>query len=100
MKVLVWKGYGSIDVFAANRLEDVDYIISNLDIVIALEGIDYLDKFCILINKVKSSSDWRDIEDSRKVRRLLGNIVTFVNTQLKSSPSFEYFEIQGVHEVK
>lgn len=102
MNILVWKGYGNIEVFSAESVKDVEKIIELVtDIFEYWKDEETSRKLFTLVEKVKEYS--AEVNDSELglAKRLRNSLYKFLyNRNLTQSYDVDEFEYFFFHEVK
>lgn len=104
MNILVWKGFGDIDVFSAESVQDIEKIIGRVTDIFEYWG-DYKtsSELAAFIEKVKKHSIEVNDSELGLAKRLRNNLFNFLqNRNLTSAydvDEFEYFYFREVKQI-
>lgn len=102
--ILVWKGYGEIDVYSANTVDEVSKIISRVsDIFKYWNDNETVEELNTLIDKVRKYSVENNDSELGLAKRLRNNLHRFLDnrnlTNAYDVEEFEYFYFQEVKQI-
>lgn len=104
MNILVWKGFGEIDVFSAESVQDIEKIIERVSGIFEYwKDEETLHTLLTLIEKVKKHSVEVNDSELGLAKRLRNNLFNFLLsrnlTQAYDVDEFEYFSFEEVKQI-